>query len=146
MVLLLPLLSQCEGRGKKQRGHTNLVCSANQKWLTKHKTAPIQREREMVPLQSSKITVLPKWPLQSSKITVFPKWQQHETQEVARAYAGITRQSHELEFLQQSESEGKTWAPMVIAVTVTLLTKFTHFLKTLFLNKMYSNPFLSSHY
>lgn len=85
MALSLPLLSQWEGRGKKQWGQTYLLCSANQKWLAEHNAAPIQREGEMVPLQSSKITVL-------------PKRQQHETQEEARAYAGNTRQSHEPQF------------------------------------------------
>lgn len=119
MVLSLPLLSLWEGRGKKQRGQT----------------APIPREGEMVPLQSSKVTVL-------------TKWQQHQTQKEARAYAGITRQSHELQFLRLSkESEGKNWspAPTVAAVTVILLRKFTCFLKTVFLNKMYANPSPSSH-
>lgn len=91
MALSPPLLSQREGRGKKQRGQTQLLCSANQKWLAEHKAAPIQREGEMVPLQSSKVAVL-------------SRWQQPETQEEARACAGITRQSQELQFLRQSKS------------------------------------------
>lgn len=90
-VLSLTSLSQWGGRGKKQIGQSYLLSSGNQRWLAEHKTAPIQREREIVSLQSSKTIVLPKW------------WQ-HETQKETCACAGSTQQSHELQFLWQSKN------------------------------------------